>query len=85
MSVHKAITKHVEQVNSRVNVFKQLDNAREKYIEEAVQQCLNGENFSVQKINEVTEEMNILAKLGVVPSRKLVTIDMVREYTEKLK
>ncbi|WP_445486972.1 DUF2533 family protein [Niallia sp. 03133] len=85
MSVHKAITKHVEQVNSRVNVFKQLDYAREKYIEEAVQQCLNGEKFSVKKINAVTEEINSLAKQGVVPSRKLVTIEMVKEYTKKLK
>ncbi|MGP7815789.1 DUF2533 family protein [Niallia sp. 01092] len=85
MSVHKAITKHVEQVNSRVNVFKQLDDLREQYIEEALQLCSKGESFSVQKINEVTEEINTMAKLGVTPTRKVVTIEMVKEYAEKLK
>ncbi|MFT8322783.1 MAG: DUF2533 family protein [Bacillus sp. (in: firmicutes)] len=84
MSVHKAITKHVEQVNNRVHHFKQLDHLREHYIEEAVQQCLNGEIFSVQKINEVTEEINVLAKQGVIPSRKVVTAEMVKEYALKL-
>ncbi|UTI40993.1 DUF2533 family protein [Niallia sp. RD1] len=83
MSVHKEITKHVEQINSRVNHFKQLDQLRESYIEEAILLCKAGENFSVDKINDVTEQMNELARLGVVPSRKKVTKAMVVEFATR--
>jgi len=85
MSVHKALTKHVEKINSRVVHFQQLDAKREAYIEEALQQYLNGEEFTVAKINAITEEMNELAKQGVVPTRKIVTKEMVQEYAETLK
>ncbi|GKU83058.1 DUF2533 family protein [Niallia sp. NCCP-28] len=85
MSVHKALTKHVEKINSRVVYFQQLDAKRETYIEEALQKCLNGEAFTVAPINAITEEMNELAKQGVVPTRKIVTKEMVQEYAETLK
>lgn len=85
MSVHKDLTKHVEKINSRVVYFQQLDAKREAYIEEVVQKCLNGEEFTVTKINAITEEMNQLARQGVVPTRKIVTKEMVQEYAAKLK
>ncbi|WP_400241419.1 DUF2533 family protein [Niallia sp. JL1B1071] len=85
MSVHKEITKHVEQVNSRVNHYKQLDQLRESFIEEAILLCKVGENFSVDKINEVTEQMNELARLGVVPTRKKVSEEMVVEFVNRSK
>ncbi|WP_312095778.1 DUF2533 family protein [Niallia sp.] len=83
MSVHKAISKHVKQVNSLVNHYKQLDQLRESFIEEAILRCKAGENFSVDKINEVTEQMNELARLGVVPPRKKVSIEMVFEFVNR--
>lgn len=85
MSVHKEITKHVEKVNSRVNHYKQLDQLRESFIEEASLLCKADENFSVDKINEVTEQMNELARLGVVPTRKKVTKEMVIEFVIRSK
>lgn len=85
MSVHKAITKHVEQVNSRVNHYKELDRLRESFIEEAIFLCKAGEKFSVDKINDVTEQMNELARHGVVPTRKNVSKEMVIEYVNRSK
>ncbi|MGG5252190.1 YpbS family protein [Neobacillus sp. SM06] len=83
MSVHQAITNHVNKQNKRINEFIALDQQRELYIEEAVQRCKEGKAFSTEKINEVTKQINELAKLGIVPSRKLVTPEMVREYVER--
>lgn len=85
MSVHKEITKHVGQVNFRVNQFKQLDQLRESFIEEAIMLCKTGKAFSVEQINDVTEQMNELARLGVVPTRKKVTEAMVREFVNRSK
>lgn len=84
MSVHKDITKHVEEINKRVTDFMALDQKREEYIEEAVQLCKQGKSFSTEKINEVTRRMNDLAKQGTVPSRKMVTPEMVRDYVSKI-
>lgn len=84
MSVHKDITKHVDEINKRVTDFMALDQKREEYIEEAVELCKQGKSFSTEKINEVTRRMNNLAKQGTVPSRKMVTPEMVRDYVSKI-
>lgn len=85
MSVHKAITKHVNEQNKRITEYVLLDHDRERYIDFAVEKCQAGRNFSVEEINHVTAKMNALAKLGAVPPRKLVTAEMVEEYAAKLK
>jgi hypothetical protein len=85
MSVHKEITKHVKQVNSRVIRYKQLDQLRESFIEEALLLCKAGGTFSVGKINVVTEQINELARLGVVPTRKKVTKEMVIDFVNRSK
>ncbi|WP_408007012.1 YpbS family protein [Rossellomorea aquimaris] len=85
MSVHKEITKHSTKQNQLVQEFMILDELRERAISEAVQLCLNGESFTTDRINSVTQEINALARQGVVPLRKLVTTDMVKEYAETLK
>jgi hypothetical protein len=83
--VHHAITAHSNKQNAIVRAFLQLDAEREKCIEEAVSLCLRGEPFSVEAINAVTKKMNELAKQGIVPQRKYVTVNMVQEYAEKLR
>ena len=83
MSVHQAITNHVNKQNKRINEFIALDQQREFYIEDAVQLCKNGKDFSTDKINKVTKQINELAKQGIVPTRKLVTPEMIREYVER--
>lgn len=85
MSVHKAITKHVNTQNKRINEFLMLDQQREFYIEQALQSCKEGKSFTADKINEVTVKINELAKQGIIPTRKLVTIEMIEEYANKVK
>lgn len=85
MSVHKEITQHVNKQNQRIKDFLALDQQREFYIDEAVALCRQGKDFSTEKINHVTNQINELAKQGIVPSRKKVTIEMVKEYVEKSK
>jgi len=85
MSVHKAITEHVNNQNKRIQDFLALDQLREQYIEEALELCKQGKSFTTDKINEVTKQINELARQGAVPTRKLVTVEMVREYALKSK
>ncbi|MDQ1146358.1 hypothetical protein QE429_003185 [Bacillus sp. SORGH_AS 510] len=80
MSVHKAITEHVNKQNHKINQFLLLDQQRELYIDEALLLCKQGKEFTTDKINEVTNQINILAKQGIIPFRKLVTNEMVKEY-----
>lgn len=85
MSVHKAITEHVNNQNKRIQDFLALDQLREQYIEEALELCKQGKSFTTDKINEVTKQINELARQGAVPTRKLVTVEMVCEYALKSK
>jgi accessory colonization factor AcfC len=80
MSVHKAITAHVNKQNKKINDFLSLDQLREMYIEEAVALCKAGKPYTTEKINEVTLQINDLARQGIIPTRKIVTVEMVREY-----
>jgi hypothetical protein len=82
--VHEAITAHIQKQHAVIKRFVQLEAERERYIDEAVMLCQKGLPFTVEKINEVTKEMNELAKHGVVPQRKYVTAEMVKEYAERL-
>jgi hypothetical protein len=83
--VHQAITAHLQKQHSILKQFAELEQERERYIEEAVMLCQNGQPFTVEKINAVTKKMNELAKQGVVPTRKYVTAEMVKEYVERIK
>ena len=53
------------------------------YIDEAVTLCREGKPFTTEKINMVTNQINDLAKQGIIPTRKVVSIEMVREYALK--
>ena len=80
MSVHKAISEHVNKQNQKINRFLLLDQQREFFIEEALFLCKQGKEFTTDKINEMTNQINNLAKQGIIPFRKLVTKEMVKEY-----
>ena len=80
MSVHIAISEHVNKQNQKINRFLLLDQQRELYIEEALSLCKQGKEFTTDKINEMTNQINNLAKQGIIPFRKLVTKEMVKEY-----
>lgn len=83
MSVHRAITAHANRQHRIVRSFIALDEQREEAIERAIAQAKRGEEVSVSEINEITAKMNELAKQGIVPRRKFVTVDMVLDYVNK--
>lgn len=84
MSVHKDLIKHAKNQNQSYQEFKALDELREKFIEEAVELCIQGKPFTTDKINEVTNKMNRI-NLRIISLRKNVTTEMVQEYANSLK
>ena len=83
MSVHKDISLHAEKQNKLFNKFALLEQKREDYIQEAIELCKAGKEFTTDFINEVTLQINELANQRLVPIRKVVTPEMVREYVEQ--
>ncbi|WP_339233179.1 YpbS family protein [Bacillus sp. FSL K6-1012] len=81
--VHKAISAHSAKQHEHIKTFMQLEHLREMAIEEAVAKCKNDEPFLTDAINEITEKMNQLAKKGIVPTRRLVSKEMVKEYVSR--
>ncbi|HLO12435.1 MAG TPA: DUF2533 family protein [Pseudoneobacillus sp.] len=84
MSVHKDLAQHAKNQNAMYNEFLELDQLRETYIEEAIEQCKKGQHFSTDKINEVTNRMNRM-NLRIITLRKNVTVEMVEEYVKSQK
>ena len=85
MSVHKDLILHAKKQNQQYSKFVLLDQQREDYIQEAVELCKAGKDFSTDRINEVTMQINLIANDRFIPTRKLVTLEMVRVYVESLK
>lgn len=85
MSVHKAITKHLQKQHETITAFLALDEQREEAIEKAIAQAKVNKPFSTAEINQITEKINNLAKGGITPMRKYVTPEMVVEYINKIK
>ena len=83
MSVHKGISNQLSQKNREINLFIQLDKEREEAISHAVQLCKANESFTTERINELSAQINELAKQGSIPSRSYVTPQMVKEFVEK--
>ncbi|MBY0096177.1 DUF2533 family protein [Mesobacillus maritimus] len=83
MSVHKDLIKHAYNQNQDYQEFLRMDQLREAYIEEAVELCKQGQPFTTDKINQVTNNMNRLT-VRMLPKRKNVTVEMVQEYVGKL-
>jgi Protein of unknown function (DUF2533) len=82
MSVHKAISLHAEKQNQLFTQFTILDQQREDYIQEAIELCKAGKDFTTDQLNEVTSQINVLANQRLIPTRKMVTPEMVRAYVE---
>jgi hypothetical protein len=82
--VHHEITKHANRQHEIVKQFVQLETKREAAIDEAAALCEKGLDFSVNAVNQVTEQINELARTtGIVPVRKFVTVEMVKEYVAR--
>ncbi|MGD6815826.1 DUF2533 family protein [Metabacillus sp. 84] len=83
--VHKAISRHSQTQHEEVRYFAQLDAMREEKIEEAIVKCEKQEPFTVTEINELSKKMNALARKVNLPPRRLITVEMVREFVETRK
>ena len=84
MSVHKDLIQHAKKQNELYTKFTNLDQQRETYIQEAIELCRSGKEFTTDRINEVTKQINFIANERFIPTRKLVTSEMVHKYVEKL-
>jgi hypothetical protein len=85
MSVHTAITAHSKKQHDHIELFLQLDQLREQAIDQAVQQCLANQPFNVAEINQISRDINELAKKGISPTRKLVSEEMIQHYVSSFK
>jgi hypothetical protein len=82
MSVHLQIAKQINTHLQGQKNYKELDSQREEAIEEALQKAKNNEEYTTQTINEITEEINGIAKRFAFPLRKVVTKDMISNYAK---
>lgn len=82
MNVHEAITSHTRKQHAHLERFIELENERERAIEQAVAQCAAGLPFSVERINAATARINSHAQKGISPTRIFVTEEMVREFVK---
>lgn len=83
MSVHQAISAHSKKQQEAIQTFLELDREREKSIEEAIVKCKNNEPYSVEQINEITKKINTMATQEIVPTRKYVSLEMIKEVASK--
>ncbi|MGE6205280.1 DUF2533 family protein [Guptibacillus hwajinpoensis] len=83
MSVHKGISNQLNEKNREIKLFIQLDKEREAAIAHAVEQCEANKSYTIERINELSLQINELAKQGSIPTRTYVTTKMVEEYVEK--
>lgn len=83
MNVHEEISKHSQKQHEALVYFLQLDGEREHYIEEAIELCRQNQQFSVDKINKVTRIILKMATTEKVPTRRLVTKEMIHEFVRQ--
>ncbi|ANF36983.1 Uncharacterized protein ypbS [Bacillus velezensis] len=81
--VHKAISAHSAKQHQHVKTFVQLDYEREQAIDEAIVKCRQNQPFTTDAINGITAKMNQLAKKGIVPQRRFVSEEMVKEFVSR--
>jgi len=82
-NVHEEITRHSKKQHEIVKKFIELEQMRESFIEQAISLAKENKPFDVSAINNVTKQINEHAKNGIVPTRKYVTEEMVKEYVNK--
>jgi hypothetical protein len=80
MSVHQQISQKVREKLDILEAYRRRDAMREAEIERIAHQCSAGEKFSVHRVNAITEQLNKFANEHHLPSRKLITQQMVVEW-----
>ncbi len=83
MSVHLQIADQVKKHREAQKQFLALDAARERAIEDTLQQAKAGKPIQISEINRITNEMNQIAMAFQFPPRKVVTAEMINDYLKK--
>lgn len=81
--VHKAISAHSSKQHEHIKAFMRLENMREMAIEEAVSKCKNDEPLLQMQLMKLPSR-SISSPKGIVPTRRLVSKEMVREYVSRM-
>ncbi|SDC54129.1 Protein of unknown function [Paenibacillus sp. UNCCL117] len=83
MNVHEAITAHTSKQHAHLQRFLELEEARERAIDRALDDCRAGRPVSVEPINVWTALINEHAQQGISPTRTTVTEQMIREFASR--
>lgn len=83
MSVHHEISKKVNHTVEKLEGYRKMDQARELEIEQVILKAKKGESFTVDRINQITIDINQYAAKHHLPSRKLVTEQMILDVINK--
>jgi hypothetical protein len=83
VSVHLELSKKVKEKLDLVEAYKKLDSLREARIEEVIGLCRSGRAFSVAEVNKITGEINQLAAIYHLPSRRMITEQMVIDLVNR--
>lgn len=83
MSVHIEISKHINRHIEAQQKYKALDQQRELAIESTIEKAKLGKEFDTVQINQITNEINEIAKKYNFPLRKAVSKEMVEQYLQK--
>ncbi|OEF96898.1 hypothetical protein BHF71_03995 [Vulcanibacillus modesticaldus] len=84
MSVHNEISKQVEEKVQAIKKYQQMDEQRERIISQLIEDYKAGKMINLAKLNSWTKEMNQFAIKHQLPTRKEVTIEMFKNFIEKL-
>lgn len=77
MSVHHEISKKVKVVHHMIEEYRRLDLLREKAITEVMEKARRNEEFTLDRVNKITMELNQHAASHHLPPRLFVTKEMV--------
>ena len=83
-SVHIELSKKVNEKVTAIEAYKQMDQQREQIIEKLASEYKEGQKIDISSLNQWTQKMNDFAVKNQLPTRKIITVDMFKEYFDKL-
>ncbi|MCM3761541.1 YpbS family protein [Alkalihalobacillus oceani] len=85
MAVHLQISEQVKRHRQAQQQFRELDAKREQAIEHVLTAAKAGQEINITEINRITNEMNQTAARFHFPTRKTVTVEMVKDVIQRSK
>lgn len=84
-SVHIKISQQVRKTVDSIEIYKDMDQQREKIISQLIDDSRSGKTVDLVKLNQWTKKMNEYAIPNKLLPRKYVTAEMFEVYVKKLK